>query len=69
VMSGIQKAMDIVVVVWVAVMTAFIVWLIISYLTCQYEQMKPLFTRQILRTIIGLNIGLWYYIGILRGSL
>ena len=68
-MSGIQKAMDIVVVVWVAVMTAFIVWLIISYLTCQYEQMKPLFTRQILRTIIGLNIGLWYYIGILRGSL
>jgi len=66
-MSGIQKAMDIVVVVWVAVMIAFIVWLIIDHLTCQYEQMEPSFTRQILRTIIGLSIGLWFYRGI-RGS-
>ena len=66
-MGGIQKVMDIVVIVWVAVMMAFIVWLIISYLTCQYEQMKPSFTRQILRTIIGLSIGLWFYTN-LRGS-
>lgn len=66
-MSGTQKAMDIVVIVWVAVIVAFTVfWLIISCLTCLYGQMDPSLNRQILRTIVGLYIGLWYYKNILR---